>query len=143
VTGNGNHTDSPPFGGLFVFYGGFIPTCQPGHSVKLAKQEKSMKALNCRLGDLAVTVRAELPENIGVIVRVIGCHGVDEWWGFDVPTHLWEVQAIEGAHLTYEFEDGSRKYKVIGLAPDAFLRPIAPLWTADTVTKTVEEHCHV
>ncbi len=91
-----------------------------------------MSTLNCRLGDLAVTVRAALPENLGAIVRIIGCHGVDEWWGFDAPTHLWEVQAIEGAYLTYEFEDGSREYKVIGLAPDCFLKPIAPRNTSET-----------
>jgi hypothetical protein len=31
-----------------------------------------MKALNCRLGDLALTVTAELPENLGNIVRIGG-----------------------------------------------------------------------
>ena len=91
-----------------------------------------MNQLNCRIGDLAVTIRAALPENIGKIVRIIGFHGVDEWWGFDEPIHLWEVQAIEGAYLTYEFEDGSREHKVIGLAPDAFLKPLAPKKTSET-----------
>jgi len=97
-----------------------------------------MSNLNCRLGDLAVTVRAALPENLGNIVRIIGCHGVDEWWGFDVPTHLWEVQAIEGAYLTYEFEDGSRVYRETGLLPDSFLKPIAP----KTVSKINKEALH-
>jgi len=91
-----------------------------------------MSTLNCRLGDLAVTVRAALPENLGNLVWVIGLHGVDDWWGFDAPTHLWEVQAIEGAYLTYEFGDGSRVYRETGLLPDSFLKPIAPKAVSET-----------
>ena len=90
-----------------------------------------MSTLNCRLGDLAVTVRAEIPENVGNIVRIVGCHGEDKWWGFDAPTHLWEVEVVEGGRLVYEYDDGTREYETRGLAPDAFLKPIAPLWQAE------------
>ena len=96
-----------------------------------------MNALNCRLGDLAVTIRAELPENVGNIVRVVGCHGVDTWWGFKDPIHLWEIEVVEGGRLVYEYDGGSREHLTQGLAPDAFLKPIAPLGQAE------EEDDHV
>jgi hypothetical protein len=95
-----------------------------------------MKALNCRLGDLALTVTAELPENLGNIVRIVGNHGEDSWFGFAGPTHLWEVEVIEGGRLLYEHDDGSREYRTTGLAPDAFLKPIAP-------RKRAEDHAEV
>jgi hypothetical protein len=90
-----------------------------------------MKALNCRLGDLAVTVTAELPENLGNIVRIVGNHGEDTWFGFKGPIHIWEIEVVEGGRLVYEYDDGTREYETRGLAPDAFLKPIAPLWQAE------------
>jgi len=32
-------------------------------------------ALNCQLGDLAITVKCEIPENLGRIVRVVASNG--------------------------------------------------------------------
>ena len=103
-----------------------------------------MKALNCRLGDLAVIVRAELPENIGTVVRIVENHGLAKWSGFRRKTHIWRVEtAAGGGRLVYELENGSRRIALSGFAPDAYLKPIVPLWTADADTAGAEEGCHV
>jgi len=78
------------------------------------------------LGDLAVTVKAEIPENLGNIVRVVRFSGVKRWYGFKEPTPLWEVEVVEGGRLVYEYEGGDRRYATEGQIPDAFLKPIAP-----------------
>ncbi len=85
-----------------------------------------MSALNCRLGDLAVTVKAEIPENLGNIVRIVGFLGIKRWYGFKEPTPLWEVAVVEGGRLVYDCEGRDRWYATEGQIPDAFLKPIAP-----------------
>ncbi|MFZ9958715.1 MAG: hypothetical protein ACO3E7_08840 [Burkholderiaceae bacterium] len=85
-----------------------------------------MNGLNCRVGDLAVTIKAELPENLGSIVRIVGFLGAKKWYGFKAPTPLWEVEAVEGCRLVYEYEGGEREYTTEGHIPDAFLKPITP-----------------
>ncbi len=87
-----------------------------------------MQALNCRLGDLAITIKAELPENLGTIVRVIGVRGIEEWWGFKTPIFIWEVESVQGGRLVYEHADGRREHASVGLAPDVFLKPIASIY---------------
>ena len=52
----------------------------------------------CKVGDLAITVNAYNPENIGKIVRIIGASGLIEWFGFNEPTWVWAVQT-EGSDL--------------------------------------------
>jgi hypothetical protein len=94
-------------------------------------KEIDMSALNCRLGDLAVTVKAEIPENIGNIVRIVGFFGVKRWFGFKEPIPLWEVEAVAGGRLVYEYEGGVRAYRSQGQIPDAFLKPITPLKQAE------------
>jgi hypothetical protein len=43
--------------------------------------------LNCRPGDLAISVNTELPENEGTIVRVVRAHVNEPAWDFgNVPT---------------------------------------------------------
>jgi len=74
-----------------------------------------MKTLNCRLGDISITFKAAIPENIGKIVRIVGWHGDDRWWGFDEHTHLWEIEAFEGCYLTYEYENGRIEHVTHGL----------------------------
>lgn len=86
-----------------------------------------MSHLNCRLGDLAVSVTAALPENIGKIVHIVKWHGIDSWFGFPEPTPLWEVELSGSQHLVYELGDGTREYVQRGLVPDAFLRRVPPL----------------
>ena len=96
-----------------------------------------MDAVNCRLGDLAVTVKAEIPENLGNIVRIVGFHGISRWWGFKGSIPIWEVEAVEGGRLVYEHGDGQREYTTKGLIPDEFLKPIAPLWQANQTEREV------
>jgi hypothetical protein len=88
----------------------------------LAKEEKKMTY--CKVGDLAITVNAYNPENIGKIVKIVGVVGLIEWYGFDSKTWVWEVET-EGAPLAYQFgNDPKKKYVMRGEAPDAYLRPI-------------------
>ena len=98
-----------------------------------------MKGLNCRSGDLAITIRAELPENLGNIVRIVGARGFERWWGFKTPIFTWEVETVEGGRLIYQHADGSREYTTTGLVPDAFLKPIAPTWKSQAKA----EECYV
>jgi hypothetical protein len=100
-----------------------------------------MELLNCRVGDLAVTVTAALPENVGKIVRVVGSHGMDTWWGFDQPTHLWEVVTVEGTFLVYEDAWGVREFVQGGRVPDAFIRPLTRL--TQPLTSWEVEDAHV
>ncbi len=85
-----------------------------------------MHGLNCRLGDLAVTVKAAIPENLGNMVRVVGFLGDQKWHGFKEPTPIWEVEVVEGSRLVYQYDGGERFYATQGHIPDAFLKPIAP-----------------
>ena len=80
--------------------------------------------LNCSLGDLAITVGNEVPENSGLIVQIIGTRGLIEWRGFDCPIHVWEVeiQSPEGL-LTYLYGDIVDRLRV-GPAPDVYLHRI-------------------
>ena len=81
----------------------------------------------CKLGDLAITVNAYNPENIGKIVRIIGAVGLTKWYGFDERTWVWIVET-EGSDLTYKHWDDPKKiYQNQGDVPDAFLRPIKQL----------------
>jgi hypothetical protein len=80
----------------------------------------------CKVGDLAITVHAYNPENIGKIVRIIGSSGLIEWFGFDEPTWVWTVQT-EGSDLTYQYGKSPKKrYQNQGEVPDVYLRPINP-----------------
>ena len=40
-----------------------------------------MSKLNCSIGDLAITVKANLPANLDNIVRIIGSQGLQDWVG--------------------------------------------------------------
>lgn len=82
-------------------------------------------ALNCQLGDLAITVKCEIPENLGRIVRVVASNGVENWSNHG-PLHTWEVETMSQAEtLTYVIK-GKLCFKSRGPVPDAFLRPLRP-----------------
>jgi hypothetical protein len=82
-------------------------------------------ALNCKAGDLAITVKCEIPENLGRIVRVLRSNGI-EHWSEHGPLHTWEVQTLSEADtLTYVIK-GRLCFKSTGPVPDAFLRPLHP-----------------
>ncbi|MCD8505322.1 MAG: hypothetical protein LRY53_00895 [Burkholderiaceae bacterium] len=105
--------------------------------------------LNCQVGDLAITVEAELTENIGKIVRVVAAVGYQEWSYFVRPVFLWEVEAL-GAEcpLYYQVGSGPITAKMVGEVPDMFLKPIRPLGSnsllRDSLTRSdelVETQC--
>lgn len=82
-------------------------------------------ALNCRSGDLAITVKCDIPENLGRIVRIIASNGIEHWSDYG-PLHTWEVQTLsETDSLTYIIK-GRVTQKCQGPVPDAFLRPLHP-----------------
>jgi len=80
-----------------------------------------MRKLNCRPGDLAITVEAFNPINIGSIVRVLHKHHNQSALSVEPDDLLWYVEAAH--YLTY-----SKGEKIIrrkrGAAPDSYLRPI-------------------
>ncbi len=62
-----------------------------------------MSKLNCSIGDLAITVKANLPANLGNIVRIIGSQGLQEWVGQDEPLYTWDVEVVgEDRYLHYQ-----------------------------------------
>lgn len=82
-------------------------------------------ALNCRVGDLAITVKCEIPENLGRIVRVVASNGIEHWSDYG-PMHTWEVETLSQSEtLTYVIK-GKLCFKSKGPVPDAFLRPLRP-----------------
>ena len=91
-----------------------------------------MAQLNCRVGDLAITVRFNQPENVGIIVQIVGvCMYIDTWEGFEHPIHIWDVDVIcKDSHIAY-FSDEPIPTRLLfkgGPIPDAFLQPItAPI----------------
>ncbi len=90
----------------------------------------------CKLGDIAITDKAALPENIGKIVRIIQRGGYRPWYGYKYKKLVWFVQSIN-TPLTYTTSAG-KDAKTFGYVPDSFLRPIAPAHTAKVREKEVE-----
>ena len=85
-----------------------------------------MEKLNCRAGDLAITVRCALPENIGNIVYVRKFLGPVEWHAIDHALPSWEVEiATPEGWLAYDF-DGYLETRKSGPVPDAYLRRLTP-----------------
>jgi len=86
-----------------------------------------MSHLFCKLGDLAVTVEAELPINIGNVVKIVGASGYETWSSYKTKIFIWKVEvASPDKPLVYEYPDGSIETALIGNVPDHFLRPIRP-----------------
>jgi hypothetical protein len=80
--------------------------------------------LNCRPGDLAISVSTQNTENEGVIVRVVRRHtNTPEWnWG-NVPA-WW---CVSDETLTWRFAStGEVRTGHEGAIPDQALRPIRP-----------------
>ena len=101
-----------------------------------------MSKLNCKVGDLAITVRAELPQNLGRIVHIVRPLGIQAWSEFG-PVHMWWVEALPGsAHLLcYENADGSIEQSRTGPVPDLLLRPIVPPAGFTEVSDWLELNC--
>jgi hypothetical protein len=85
-----------------------------------------VEKLNCRVGDLAITVKANLPVNLGNIVRIIRSQGLQQWEGQDEPLYTWDVQMVgEDRFLHYNYDGEILKVKE-GPAPDQYLRRLTP-----------------
>ena len=68
-----------------------------------AKEEKIMRKLNCKPGDLAIIVEAFNPVNIGAIVKVIGKHRNQKVVCAAPDEFIW---LIETPHpLTYDIKE--------------------------------------
>lgn len=86
-----------------------------------------MRALNCSVGDLAITVNCSYPKNLGNIVRVISAIGYEEWAHHDEPVFTWNVEiATEGSFLYYQYEGEEFKPFKAGPVPDSYLRRLTP-----------------
>ena len=95
-----------------------------------------MLNINCRVGDLAITVQAYNPDNIGKIVRIIRSKGIGPWPDLVGPQQIWEIEsATPGVSLTYSIL-GMLYPEEVGEAPDCFLRPIRP----SSAEQTSENH---
>ena len=57
--------------------------------------------MNCKIGDLAITVTSELPENLGKLVKIVGAKGLSWWSDFPEPLFLWRVQSSGRRHPWY------------------------------------------
>ena len=80
-----------------------------------------MRKLNCRPGDLAITVEAFNPINIGSIVRVLHKHHNQSALSVEPDDFLWYVEAAH--YLTYSKGEKVFRRKR-GAAPDSYLRAI-------------------
>jgi hypothetical protein len=80
-----------------------------------------VRKLNCRPGDLAITVEAFNPINIGSIVRVLHKHHNQSALSVEPYDFLWYVEAAH--YLTY-FKGEKVFRRKRGAAPDSYLRPI-------------------
>ena len=82
--------------------------------------------LNCKAGDLAITVGAFLNANRGRVVEVISPVGLIDWPDLGT-VFVWNIAAPEGTPaLVYLHQDNDLRFAREGECPDAFLRPIAP-----------------
>jgi hypothetical protein len=103
----------------------------------LAKEESNMSHLFCKVGDLAVTVEAELPNNVGNVVKIISAVGYDKFSTYK-KIFLWQVEVASAERpLIYEYPDGSIEKCLHGRIPDHYLRPIRP-----DELEWYEEHSH-
>lgn len=101
-----------------------------------------MNQLHCKVGDLAITVRAELPQNLGRIVHIIEPIGLQNWSTFG-HVHVWKVESLPGSShlLHYENADGSFEYRRQGPVPDILLRPIVAPRGFTEVSDWLVTHC--
>jgi hypothetical protein len=92
----------------------------------LAKEENVMSQLFCKVGDLAVTVEAEVPINLGNVVKIVSAAGYKKFSTFK-KIFLWNVEvASPDRPLVYEYPDGEIEQSLSGRIPDRYLRPIKP-----------------
>ena len=87
-----------------------------------------MKTGNCKVGDLAISVNTDLPENAGVIVEVLAVNVDDPAWS-QACHPLCLVRAAGTRPLHLNRHDGRRWNREIvreAVVPDNRLLPITP-----------------
>ena len=95
--------------------------------------------LNCKAGDLAITIKCHVTDNLGKIVEVVSFEGLVDWPHYEDPIPVWLIKAYPGSSgLTYLFPDGTVKRTETGLVPDCFLRPISGLELEDEVIESID-----
>ena len=98
-----------------------------------------MSQLFCKVGDLAVTVEAELPINLGNVVKIVSAVGYKKFSTYQ-KIFLWNVEvASPDRPLVYEYPDGTLENCLAGHIPDRYLRPIHPdelEWVAEQSHKS-------
>lgn len=101
-----------------------------------------MSKLHCKVGDLAITVRAEVPQNLGSIVHIIKPLGLQDWSEFG-QVHMWWVECLPNSpyQLHYLHSDGTLQKKRQGPVPDVLLRPIVPPDGFTEVSDWLETNC--
>lgn len=80
--------------------------------------------LRCRVGDIALVVWAYHPENIGMLVEVLG-PATGKPFKVSEPGMQWQVRcagSVKG--LYYHYKDGRVVALAEGPVPDAYLRPL-------------------
>ena len=78
--------------------------------------------MNCRPGDLAISINTRSPENLGLIVRVVRRHIDTPSWNFHGEPTWW---CVCEQPMTWHFLPTPRIVKAHeGPVPDACLRPI-------------------
>lgn len=80
--------------------------------------------MNCRPGDLAISINTCWPENLGLIVRVLRPHINSVAWDYG-DTPAWRCVCEQP--ITWHFSKSGRVVRdFYGPIPDASLRPIRP-----------------
>ena len=95
--------------------------------------------MNCKPGDLAVSVDACNTSNIGSIVRVVRSHHNQNSINHAPGDHIWLVNAPHP--MTYD-RDGKLFHRKKRPVPDSCLRPIRALPLVKTEEHS-KEHSHV
>lgn len=98
-----------------------------------------MSELNCKLGELAIIVKAYNLENIGKVVKIIGSKGFTNWPDIQGLVYVWLVETVvEGVKLKYTVGDTEHSYRTSGFLPDTFLRPLLKNKGSLTQEETLE-----
>ena len=83
-----------------------------------------MTKLNCSVGDLAIIVNCQNPENRGNIVVILSPFGAQSWGNCE-PEFTWNCEIVSSGWLVYDL-DGYITTSKVGLVPDRCLKPITP-----------------
>lgn len=93
-----------------------------------------MQQLHCKIGDLAIVVNTELPQNLGQIVEVLGLP-TGKPFTMRGHGHVWQVRTASGRAMLHwrVHRDNAIVQYAEGPAPDRCLRPVSGLTDDDAV----------